>query len=207
MESSDDAIVGKDLNGIITTWNKGAERIFGYAEAEVIGKPISILRAPDRIDEMREILSEIAQGKRVEPFETRRRRKDGQIIDVAMTVSPVCDAAGRIVGASKIARDITQRKRDEQERTLLLSREQEARRTAELLNRVAPRLAAQLDLEKLVQEVTDIAATLVGAEFGAFVYNLVNEKRESYVLSVLSGVSREAFAGFLMSRKHRRFEV
>jgi PAS domain S-box-containing protein len=166
VESSEDAIISKDLNGIITSWNSGAERIFGYTAAEIIGQPVSTLTAPDRLDEMPEILSKIKQGLRVEHYETRRRRKNGEIIDVALTVSPVRNAAGRIVGASKIARDISDRKRTEQERALLLSREQEARRTAELLNQVAPRLAAQLDLEKLIQEVIAVASTLVGAEFG-----------------------------------------
>src|SRR6185437_8523096 len=104
-------------------------------------------------------------------FETRRRRKDGGIIDVALTVSPVRDAVGRIVGASKIARDITERKLAERQHALLLAREREAHRTAELLNQVGPRLTAQLDLEKLLQEVTDIATALVGAEFGAFFHN------------------------------------
>ncbi len=150
VESSDDAIVSKDLNGIITSWNQGAERIFGYTAAEMIGKPVSILSAPDRRDEMPRILAEIAQGHRLEHIETRRRRKDGQIIDVALTVSPVRNAAGEIVGASKIARDISQRKLAEEERTQLLDREREARRTADLLHRVAPRLAAQLDTKKLV---------------------------------------------------------
>jgi len=166
VESSEDAIISKNLSGIVTSWNSGAERIFGYTAAEIVGKPVSVLAAPDRLDEMPEILSKIKQGLRVEHYETRRRRKSGQIIDVALTVSPVHDAAGRIVGASKIARDISDRKQEEQKRALLLGREQEARRTAELLNRVAPRLLAQLELEKLIQEVTDIATTLVGAEFG-----------------------------------------
>jgi PAS domain S-box-containing protein len=200
VESSDDAIVSKDLNGIVTSWNRGAERMFGYTAAEAVGQPIAIIAAPDRLDEMPRILAQIRQGQRVDHFETRRRRKDGQIIDVALTVSPVRDAAGRIVGASKIARDISDRKQAELERTLLLSREREARRTAELLNRVAPRLAAQLDLEKLVQEVTDIATTLVGADFGAFLHNVDNEKGESCKLYALSGVPREAFAGFLQPR-------
>ena len=200
VESSDDAIVSKDLNGIITSWNHGAERIFGYTAAEVIGKPISILAAPDRIDEMPRILAEIAQGHRIDHIETRRRRKDGQIIDVALTVSPVRDAAGRIVGASKIARDISHRKLADEERTQLLAREREARRTADLLNRVAPRLAAQLDTKKLVQEVTDIATTLVSAEFGAFFYNLVNEEGETYALYTSSGAPGNAFEAFPVRR-------
>jgi PAS domain S-box-containing protein len=196
VENSEDAIISKDLRGIVTSWNTGAERIFGYTAAEVIGQPVSILAAPDRLDEMPEILSKIKQGLRVEHFETRRRRKNGQIIDIALTVSPVRDAAGRIVGASKIARDISDRKRAEQERALLLEREREARRTAELLNQVAPRLSEQLDLEKLVQEVCDIATTLVGAEFGSFFHNVVDEKGDSYMLYTRSGVPRETFAGF-----------
>jgi PAS domain S-box-containing protein len=200
VESSEDAIISKDLNGIITSWNTGAERTFGYTAVEAIGQPVAILAAPDRLDEMPTILSKIKQGLRVEHYETRRRRKNGQIIDVALTVSPVRNAAGRIVGASKIARDISDRKRAEQERGLLLAREQEARRTAELLNQAAPRLSAQLDLEKLVQEVTDIATTLVGAEFGSFFHNVIDEKGDSYMLYTRSGVPRETFAGFPVPR-------
>lgn len=168
VESSGDAIVSKDLNGIITSWNKAAERIFGYTAAEAVGNPIAMLAAPDRIDEMPEILNKIRRGQPVEHYETLRRRKDGEIIHISLTVSPVRDASGRIIGASKIARDITDRKREERERVLLLAREQEARKTAELLNRVGPMLAAELDTEKLVQSVTDIATALVGAEFGSF---------------------------------------
>lgn len=205
VESSEDAIIAKDSKGIITSWNKGAERIFGYTADEVIGRPVSILASSDRRDEMPEILSKILQGKRVDHYETRRRRKDGQIIEVALTVSPVRDAAGQIIGASKIARDISHRKLAEQERAILLAREQEARRTAELLNRVGPKLAAQLDQETLFQEVTDIATALVGAEFGAFFHNVVNEKGECYMLYTLSGVSREAFVGFPMPRNTEIF--
>jgi PAS domain S-box-containing protein len=200
VESSEDAIISKDLNGIITSWNTGAERLFGYTAVEAVGQPVSMLAAPERLDEMPDILSKIKQGLRVEHYETRRRRKNGQIIDVALTVSPVRDVAGQIVGASKIARDISDRKRAEQERGLLLAREQEARRTAELLNQAAPRLSAQLDLEKLVQEVTDIATTLVGAEFGSFFHNVIDENGDSYMLYTRSGMPREAFAGFPMSR-------
>ncbi|MDQ2945927.1 MAG: PAS domain S-box protein, partial [Acidobacteriota bacterium] len=198
VESSDDAIIGKDLHGIITSWNKATERTFGYSAEEAIGQPVSMLAPLDHIDEMPDILSKIKQGQRVEHYETRRQSKEGEIIDVSLTVSPVRDAAGRIVGASKIARDISNRKQAEQERARLLSGEQEARRTAELLNRVGPQLAAQLDLQKLVQQVTDSATTLVGAEMGAYFQNVANEQGESYMLYTLSGVLREAFAGFTM---------
>lgn len=110
VESSDDAIISKTLSGIVTTWNKAAERIFGYSADEIIGRPVFILAAPDRIDEMPEILSRIRRGERIEHFETKRRAKNGQIIDVSLTVSPILDDQGRITGASKIARDITDKK-------------------------------------------------------------------------------------------------
>ena len=195
VESSEDAIISKDLNGIITSWNRGAQRIFGYSAAEVLGRPVSILTAPTLPNEMPDILAKIKRGERVEQYETRRRTKDGQVIDVALTVSPVRNAAGRIVGAAKIARDITQRKSAEKERALLLAREQEARRTAELLNRVAPRLAAQLDIQKLVQEVTDMARALVGAECGAFFHNAsASSENGDYSPYAVSGAPAEAFA-------------
>lgn len=110
VESSDDAIVSKDLNGIINSWNEGAERILGYAAAEVIGQPITILIPADRQAEETEILSRIRQGQRIEHFETIRRRKDGSLINVSLTVSPIKNEDGEVIGASKIARDITQSK-------------------------------------------------------------------------------------------------
>jgi PAS domain S-box-containing protein len=113
IENSDDAIVSKDLNGIITSWNRGAERLFGYKAEEVIGKPVSILIPADHIDEEPKILGLIRRGERVEHYETVRRRKDGSLVDIALSVSPIKDADGRITGASKIARDITERRRAE----------------------------------------------------------------------------------------------
>jgi PAS domain S-box-containing protein len=110
VESSDDAIVSKDLDGIITTWNRGAERLFGYSAEEAIGRPILMLIPPDRVDEEPGILARIRSGERIDHYETVRRRKDGGMIDISLTVSPMRDNQGRIVGASKIARDITERK-------------------------------------------------------------------------------------------------
>ena len=107
VEASDDAIISKNLNGIITSWNRGAERIFGYSAADMIGKPISTIAAPDRVDEMPRMLESIKAGERIEHYETARRAKDGKIVNISLTVSPVHDKEGRIVGASKIARDIT----------------------------------------------------------------------------------------------------
>jgi PAS domain S-box-containing protein len=113
VESSDDAIISKDLNGIITTWNSGAERMFGYAASEVIGQPVTILAAPGHQDEVADILERIGRGEQVDHFETVRRRKDGTLLDISLTVSPVMDDRGNVVGASKIARDISGRKRAE----------------------------------------------------------------------------------------------
>lgn len=110
VESSHDAIVSKDLDGIIKTWNRGAERLFGYSAEEAVGKSITMLIPPDRLDEEPGILSRIRRGEMVDHFETVRRRKDGSLFDISLTISPVRDANGRIVGASKIARDISERK-------------------------------------------------------------------------------------------------
>jgi two-component system, LuxR family, sensor kinase FixL len=109
--SSDDAIIGKTLDGIITDWNGGAEAIFGYSAAEAIGKPLSMLLSPGQEDDMARILERIKAGERVEHYETRPRRKGGEIIDVSLTVSPIWDNDGRLSGASKVARDITVTKR------------------------------------------------------------------------------------------------
>src|ERR1041385_141599 len=110
VESSDDAIVSKTLEGIITSWNKGAERIFGYAADEVIGKPVTILIPEDHPDEEPSILARLRRGERIEHYETVRVRKDGTEINISLTVSPIRGPDGRIIGASKIARDITDKK-------------------------------------------------------------------------------------------------
>jgi PAS domain S-box-containing protein len=111
VESSDDAIVSKDLNGIITSWNKGAERIFGYKAEEIIGQPVTTIIPPELHDDEPHILSKIRAGERIEHFQTVRLRKTGERIDVSLTVSPVKDQHGNIIGAAKIARDVTQQKR------------------------------------------------------------------------------------------------
>jgi PAS domain S-box-containing protein len=122
IETSNDAIASKDLNGILNSWNVGAERLFGYTAEEVIGKPVTILIPLDRQDEETGILERIRRGERVDHYDTVRRRKDGSLVDISLTVSPLKDENGNIVGASKIARDITERKRAE-ERVTLLARE------------------------------------------------------------------------------------
>jgi two-component system CheB/CheR fusion protein len=119
VESSDDAIISKDFDGIITSWNKGAQQIFGYTPDEVIGKPVTVLMPPDRFDEEMDILGRIRRGERIDHYETIRRRKDGKLLDISLTVSPMRNAEGRIIGASKVARDITERKHAEARQTLL----------------------------------------------------------------------------------------
>ena len=113
VESSDDAIISKDLNGIITTWNRGAETVFGYTAGEAVGQSITMLMPPERIDEEPSILDRIRRGDKVDHYETVRRHKDGTLIDISLTVSPIKDGEGKIIGASKIARDITTQKRIE----------------------------------------------------------------------------------------------
>jgi PAS domain S-box-containing protein len=126
VQSSDDAIISKNLDGIITSWNKGAERVFGYTGDEAVGQPITIVIPQDRQDEERTILTRIRRGERIEHFETVRQRKHGSLIVVSLTISPVKNAEGKIVGASKIARDITEQKRTSDQITTL-AREAEHR--------------------------------------------------------------------------------
>lgn len=316
IESADDAIITKTLDGIITSWHGGAERIFGYTADEMIGKPVSILIPPDHPDEEPNILARLRKGERIEHYETVRARKDGTRIDISLTVSPIRGHDGRIIGASKIARDITERKameralrnreeeltdfiensavglhwvapdgiiiwanqaeldllgytRDEyigrniaefhvdaevindilkrltEDETLhsyearlrckngsvrhvLISSnvrrqdgefihtrcftrditewkqaEEALREQAEIIetvNHVGQTLAAELDLHKLVQAVTDAATEISGAHFGSFFFNVLDEQGASYMLYALSGVPAEAFAHFPMPR-------
>jgi PAS domain S-box-containing protein len=109
IESSDDAIISKTLDGVIRTWNTGAERLFGYRAEEAVGRPITLIIPADRLSEERDILGRLSRGERIEHFETIRMGKDGRHIHISLTVSPIRDAEGRIIGASKVARDITDR--------------------------------------------------------------------------------------------------
>ncbi|HEV7735715.1 MAG TPA: PAS domain S-box protein [Candidatus Binatia bacterium] len=170
IEASDDAIVSKTLDGVVTSWNAGAERIFGYSRAEMIGTPIEVLIPLDRRHEERDILDRLRRGERIEHFDTVRLTKDGRPVDVSLTISPVKNASGRIVGASKIARDVTDRKRIETERDENDRRKDEfiAMLAHELRNPLAPiqnatRLLAMLasDEPRLVQ-ARDIIERQVG---------------------------------------------
>lgn len=120
VECSQDAILTKDLNGVITSWNQGAESLFGYTAHEAVGNPVTMLIPADHLDEEPEILSRIRRGEKIDHYETIRRRKDGTLMNISLTVSPLKDAKGRVIGASKIARDITERRRAEEHKQLLL---------------------------------------------------------------------------------------
>ena len=193
IESAEDAIISKTLDSIITSWNAGAQRVFGYTDDEIIGKSILQLIPPDRQHEETLILDKIRQGERIEHYETIRVRKGGELIDVSISVSPIKAPDGTIIGASKIARDISNRKQIEK-------RLQEQTETVETINRLGQQLSAELDLHKLVQAVTDAATELTGAQFGSFFYNVLDDRGESYMLYTLSGVPRESFAHFPMPR-------
>jgi PAS domain S-box-containing protein len=120
IESSDDAILSKDLDGVILSWNNGAERLFGFTAEEAIGKPVTIVIPLDRRDEEPAILDKIHRGERIHHFETVRQRKDGSLLDISLTISPIRNSRGKIVGASKIARDITELKKARERQHLLL---------------------------------------------------------------------------------------
>ena len=203
VDSAEDAILSKDLDGVIQSCNASSARLFGYTSEELIGQPVRILIPAERQSEEDDILSRIRSGEGVEHFETVRMTKDGRRLDVALTISPIRDDAENIIGASKIVRDITAVKRAEAERIRLLT---ESASTTEALNNVGATVASDLDREKVVQAVTDAATSLTTAEFGAFFYNLVNDSGESYTLYTISGVPREAFSKFPMPRNTEVFE-
>jgi PAS domain S-box-containing protein len=203
VDSADDAIISKNLDGIIQSCNAAAERLFGYSRDELVGRPVRMLIPPERQSEEDDILARLRRGEKVDHFETVRVAKNGRRIEISLTISPVRDASGTIIGASKIARDISALKQAELERIRLLN---ENAIVTEALNRVGTIVASDLDRTKVVQAVTDAATELTTAEFGAFFYNVVNEAGEAYTLYTISGVPRDAFAKFPMPRNTEVFE-
>src|SRR5205807_114452 len=159
-------IVSKALTAITTSWKKGAERLFGYTGDEVVGKSITILVPPERLSEEPQILSRLQRGERVDHFETIRRRKDGTLLDISLTISPVRDAQGHIIGASKIARDITDRKRAE-----AAIKELNEQLAAELvamarMQQLSTRLVQAGDFPVLLEEIVGAAMEITGAAMG-----------------------------------------
>ena len=191
VEHSDDAIITKDLNGVITSWNKGAQRLFGYTPEEAIGQAVSMLIPQDRKNEEPEILARLRRGSRVDHYETIRRRKDGTHIHISLTVSPVRDAAGRIIGASKIARDISEIQRARA--TLARSHEELERLVSE---RTASLQQAVAQMEEFSYTVShDLRApvrAMKGFAQAALEDNAhqLDEKGRRYLQNILAGGTR-----------------
>lgn len=193
VNSSQEIIVSKTLDGIVRSWNPGAEREYGFTAQEMIGQSIKRIVPPELYVEEDELLARVRQGEHIERYETTRSARDGRRVDVSLSLSPIRDAQGHIIGAVKIGHDISARRRAE-------AALREEARALETLNRVGQSVAAHLDLTKAVQAVTDAATELSGAAFGAFFYNVISEEQKSYWLYALSGASREAFERFPMPR-------
>ncbi len=190
IESSDDAIVTKNLDSIIMSWNPAAERMFGYTEAEAIGKSIRMIIPDELQGEEDVVLAKIRAGEKVDHFETIRQRKNGERLAISLTVSPIRDASGKVIGASKIARDIT-------ERVTLENAAREHAHNTQKLSEVGALVASTLERDVIVQKVTDTATELTQAEFGAFFYNVHDpDTGDAYMLYTLSGAPKEAFSKF-----------
>ena len=186
INSSEDAIISKNLQSQVTSWNRSAERMFGYTEMEMLGQSIRILIPADRQQEEDEIIRRLKKGERVEHYETIRVRKDGRELQISLTISPIKDRTGKVSGASKIARDITRQKQNEER--------------LRIINEVGRTISANLVTDTILQQVTDATTQLSGAAFGAFFYNKIDARGEAYMLYAISGAPRAAFDKFGMPR-------
>jgi PAS domain S-box-containing protein len=166
VESSDDAIISKSLNGTIQSWNGGARRLFGYTAEEAIGKPITMVIPPERQHEESAILARLRRGERIEHYETVRVRKDGRKIDISLSISPVRDGSGKIIAASKVARDITSQKQEQQ--ALLSIKDELASQLADLrrLHEMSSRLSTTLELQPILDETLRTAVAIENADAG-----------------------------------------
>jgi len=200
VDSTDDTIVSKTLQGIITSWNRAAERMFGYTQEEAVGRHISLIIPKSRLQEEEFIIGQIRKGNKVDHFETVRVSKDGRQIPISLTISPIVDDTGKIIGASKIARDISTQAAAQDTTRRYLER-------LEIMNLMVESISEELDLNKILQKVTDATTQLTGAKFGAFFYNKTDEQGESYMLYTLSGAPREAFEKFGMPRNTTIFNT
>ncbi|HMG67829.1 MAG TPA: PAS domain S-box protein, partial [Chitinophagaceae bacterium] len=200
IDSSADAIISKNMDGIITSWNRASEQMFGYSESEAVGKHISLIIPVDRLSEEEMIISKLRKGERIEHFETIRVTKTGKELVISLSISPIRNSLGKIIGASKIARDITKQKEAEELQAQYVHR-------LELLNATGKTLSAELDVNGILQKTTDATTQLCGAAFGSFFYNKTDSKGESYMLYTLSGAPREAFEKFGMPRNTAVFDI
>jgi PAS domain S-box-containing protein len=177
VESSDDAIVSKTLEGRIRSWNAGAERLFGFTAAEAIGQPITNIIPPERRDEEQTILARLRAGERIEHYETVRQTKDGRHLHISLTISPLRDATGKIVGASKVARDITARK--ESEAALVALKNELATQLSDVrrLHEMSLRLSTMLEVEPVLQEMLRTAMAIESADFGLVSLTAADDER------------------------------
>jgi PAS domain S-box-containing protein len=200
IDSSEDAIISKNLDGTITSWNKAAESMFGHSEKEAVGKHISLIIPKDRLQEEEMIIASLRRGEKIEHFHTIRVTRTGKELDISLSISPIRNEQGEIIGASKIARDITRQK--EAENTIAQYVER-----LEMINDTGKTLAAELDINAILQKTTDATTKLCGAAFGAFFYNKTDSKGESYLLYALSGAPREAFEKFGVPKNTDVFKI
>ena len=207
VEGSDDAIIGKDLNGIITSWNKGAERIYGYTEAEAIGRPVSMLAPEVLADDSQRILEKIRQGETIEHFETMRSRKDGRQINMSLTISPIRNATGKIVGSSTIGQDITRRVRDTdliQRQAIILSQIRESVITTDMEGRItswnkgAARMFSYTEEEVLGKHISLIYPVQQSSFLEREVIGPLKEKGEHECEVLLRRKSGEEFHALLL---------
>jgi PAS domain S-box-containing protein len=192
--STHDAVYSADMNGTISTWNHGAELLLGYTAEETVGQPIRMLMPEGREDEEEAIFARVRAGEVMNHFETVRRRKDGALLNIALTVAPIYDGEGRIIGVSKIAHDITARVKAELNHLESLIRERNAREEAEILVESARLFSSQIEPEQLAQRLTDLATRLTGAQFGAFFRGITNDPGEPPATYTLSGADKASFA-------------
>ena len=195
VESSDDSIVGTDLKRNVTSWNRGAERLFGYTAEEAVGMPIAAIVPEQRHAEELSIFERFRAGERVEPFDTVRRRKDGGLIDVSLSVSPLRDLGGHIIGACSVTRDITERKRSEQ-RIAMLAREAE-HRTKNVLQAV--QTVVHLSQAQTAESLKDVIAGRIQALANA--HGLLAENR--WVATDLARLARQELAPYLQEKRPR----
>jgi len=195
VEFSDDAIVSKDLNGIVTSWNLAAERMFGYTAAEAVGQSITLIVPSERLSEEEHVLREIRAGRTVDHFETMRRRKDGTLVPISLTISPIRDADGRVVGASKIARDITERRRAEEALAAAEAQQNDLRQRLVALVAASGTLFGSPKMHDVLPALVVLARTLLRAD--GYAVWLLDPRVKQWRIGAAHGIS-DAFSRMLV---------